>query len=54
MSQFDSTQDPRKAYDPPAVMRVHVDPQQELLQATGCAQIPGQGAPPACFSSPGS
>lgn len=54
MREFESNRDPRKPYEPPAVMRVHVDPQQELLQATGCAQIPGPLAPPACFSSPGS
>lgn len=26
----------RRPYEPPALVRVHVDPQQELLQTTGC------------------
>jgi hypothetical protein len=52
MSQVESNHEPRKPYERPTVTRVYVDPQQELLQQTGCAQVPGTGVP-ACDNSPG-
>lgn len=52
MSNKESTKHIRKTYERPAVIRVHVDPQQELLQATACAQVAGRGVP-ACDNSPG-
>ena len=42
----------RKPYERPTVIKVHVDPQQELLQSTSCAQVAGRGVP-ACDNSPG-
>ena len=41
----------RKPYEAPTIARVHVDPQQELLQATGCAFAAGENA--TCNASPG-
>ena len=41
----------KKPYEPPTVVEVHVDPQQELLQATACAFQAGQNA--SCNASPG-
>lgn len=52
MSRDESVNQNRKPYERPTVIRVHVDPQQELLQATACAQVAGRGIP-ACDSSPG-
>ncbi len=41
----------RKPYEAPVIIRVHVDPQQELLQATACAFAAGDNA--TCNASPG-
>lgn len=51
MRHEESNQEAKKRYEPPAIIEVHVDPQKELLMATGCAFGPTQG--PACQSSPG-
>jgi hypothetical protein len=52
MSNEENVRQPSKPYERPTVIRVHVDPQQELLQATACAQVAGRGIP-ACDNSPG-
>lgn len=36
MSEKNSKPGVRGKYEPPALLRVQVDPQQELLQTTGC------------------
>ena len=51
MRKPESNQDPRKPYEPPTLTRVHVDPQQELLQSTNCAFHSGDNA--TCNASPG-
>lgn len=51
MRKTESNQDPRKPYEPPKLTRVHVDPQQELLQATNCAFHFGDNQ--TCNNSPG-
>ena len=51
MRQPESKPDLKKKYEPPAILEVHVDPQKELLMATGCAFSGGQSA--ACNASPG-
>ena len=52
MRQPEFKPDPKKRYEPPAVVEVHVDPQKELLMATNCAQVADTGVP-ACDASPG-
>ena len=51
MRHPESMPESKKRYEPPTVVEVHVDPQQELLQATGCAFQAGQNA--SCNASPG-
>lgn len=51
MRHPESKPESKKRYEPPALIEVHVDPQTELLMATGCAFAPTQS--PTCDSSPG-
>lgn len=51
MRHEESKPEAKKRYEPPAIIEVHVDPQKELLMATGCAFSGGQS--PACNASPG-
>jgi hypothetical protein len=51
MRQPESKPEVKKRYEPPTIVEVHVDPQKELLMATGCAFAPTQS--PACDNSPG-
>lgn len=51
MRHEESKPEAKKRYQPPAIIEVHVDPQRELLMATGCAFAPTQS--PACDASPG-
>lgn len=51
MRHQESKTEGKKRYEPPTLIEVHVDPQKELLMATGCAFAPTQS--PACDNSPG-
>lgn len=52
MNEREQRPEQRPGYQPPMVIRVHVDPIKELLQATTCAFNAGSGNP-SCESSPG-
>lgn len=51
MPRPDSQNAGRKPYESPVVIKVNVDPQQELLQSTNCAFHTGDNA--TCNASPG-